>query len=388
MTKDCYFNYNNGLKYYVYFKKKSRRNVYNRRFSMNKKITVITILFLVVTVFLFSGRKEKQDLYLKAMAEKDLNTKMTLLKQYAEMYADKDDKYLRFIYLNLADTTYKLKNYDEAIQYGETALGYAEMDASNKIRLYLSLANAFYVTRKDPDKAFHYADLLIKTCEQIIEQSRKSEQDEDQIEKFVSKYQIYYIAPAYKIQAMILFNKGKDDPGTLKNAALKAVDAYKTHKDENYSSMVFSLAANLYKKNMVDDAFAVIDQVAEDETLDKRYAEFIGSVYYKKGKKDRAIHFWEIAYQANKKVRTAMKIGQLVNKKDLDKGIKYFADAFVLSKLDKGSDAYKYLEQLYFVRKAKDKSPEEKEKEFKEIINAAKARLGIKGETEPLSAQE
>jgi len=344
---------------------------------MNKKITVTTILFLVVSVFLFSSRKDRQELYLKAVAEKDLATKMTLLKEYEDKYGQKKDKFLRFIYLNLADTAFKLKNYDETIQYGETALEYAEMDPNNKIRMYLSLANSYYLIQKDPDKAYRYTELVITLCNRMIDQNRKSDQDKEKVEKFINNYRMYYVAPAYKIQALILFNKGKDNAETIKNAALKAVEAYKAGKTKSYVDMVFSLAVNLYKKNRLDDTLAIIDQVADNKAMDQRYADFVATVYYRKGKKEKAVHYWEISYTAKKKIKTAMKIGQLVNKLDIDKGIKYFADAYVLSKLDKGSDAYKYLEQLYFNKKAKDKSDEEKETGFKEIISAAKARLGI-----------
>jgi hypothetical protein len=66
----------------------------------------------------------------------------------------------------------------------------------------------------------------------------------------------------------------------------------------------------------------------------------------------------------------------LAHKSDPNKAIRYFADAYVLSNLNKETNAYKYLEQLYFNGIAKDKTPEEKEQGFQDIIDAAKARLG------------
>ena len=82
-------------------------------------------------------------------------------------------------------------------------------------------------------------------------------------------------------------------------------------------------------------------------------------------------------YKVRKQAKIAKRIALLVQKQDPHKGAKYFAEAFVLSKSDKESDAYKYLEHLYFNIIAKDKPPEEKEKGFKEFIDAAKQRLGI-----------
>jgi hypothetical protein len=99
-------------------------------------------------------------------------------------------------------------------------------------------------------------------------------------------------------------------------------------------------------------------------------------LYYKKGDKDKAVNYFEYAYKAKKKIKTAMTIGQLVYKKDIDKGIQYFADAFILSNLDENSKAYQYLRELYFNKKAKNLPPAKQDKGFKEVIQAAKVRMG------------
>jgi hypothetical protein len=75
-------------------------------------------------------------------------------------------------------------------------------------------------------------------------------------------------------------------------------------------------------------------------------------------------------------MKMAMTIGQLVYKKDIDKGIQYFADAFILSNSDENSKAFQYLRELYYHKKAKDLAPAKQDKEFKEIIHSAKVRLG------------
>ena len=71
-----------------------------------------------------------------------------------------------------------------------------------------------------------------------------------------------------------------------------------------------------------------------------------------------------------------MTIGQLVYKKDIDKGIQFFADAFILSNSDEHSKAFQYLRELYYNKKAKDLDPAKQDKGFKEILQAAKVRLG------------
>jgi hypothetical protein len=356
---------------------------------MNKKITLIAILFLAVSVCLFSARKAQQELYLKAVAEKELTTKVELLKEYVRKYGEKKDKFLRFIYLNLADASYKLKNYDEGIQYGETALGFEELDDNNKLNLYFSLANSYYVIQKDFDKGLEYARSIVDLSTSLIKQMGESGQDQEKVDNFDKKYRTYYIAPAYRLQALILYAKGKDNAANIKQAADCALKAFDNDDgSENSAKLAFSLAVNLYKKNLLDGAIAVTEKIIDKETPKYKEVSFLASVYSKKKDRNKALLYFEKAYKSRPQADMALRIGQMVHKKDIDKGIRYFAEAYVLSKLDKGSNAYKYLEHLYFNEKAKDKSPEEKEAGFQAIVNAAKARLGIKVEEPEVTGAE
>jgi len=346
---------------------------------MNKKITVLTVLFLAVSVVIFSA-KEQQDLYLKAVAEKDLATKMELLKEYAEKYGEKKDKFLRFIYLNLCETAYKLQKYDEAIQYGETSLGYQdELDLTNKLNVLFYLANSYYVTKKDFDKALEYANTVVELSESLIKKMQESEQEKEKIEIFGKKYQTYYIAPAYRLQALIWYAKGKDNTENIKKAADNSLKAFEYDGgSENSYKLVFSLAGNLYGKNLYDEAIAVTEKIIDKENPKYKEVFFLANLYLKIKNTDRAFYYFEMAYGTKPEADLALRLGQMVFKKDIDKGIRYFADAYVLSQFDKESNAYKYLEHLYFNEKAKDQTPEQKEEGFKAIIDASRARLGIK----------
>lgn len=351
--------------------------------SMNKKITVITILLLVVSVFLFGSKKDRQELYLKAVAEKNLETKLNLLKQYIQEYGETKDKFVRFIYLNLADTAFRLKNYDEAIQYGEIAIEYDEVDPANKLRLYFSLANSYQITKKSPEKALQYAQSILDSAKTLMDKVKDTDQEQEKVDQFVQNYNNFYIAPAYRIQASIYYSNGD-----IKTAAEKAVEAFKADKSEKSSKMAFSLAVNLFRKKLVDEAIAATEAIFDAEKPDYNQAKLLASAYYKKKNKDKTVIYYEYAYKAKRKMDLAMKIARLVHSKEPQKGLKYFADAFVLSKLDKQSDAFKYLEQLYFNRIAKGKTPQEKEAGFKEVINAAKARCGVTAAEEPQTETE
>jgi len=340
---------------------------------MNKKITIITILFvLLASVTFLSARNAKQDLYLKAVAEKNPQSKFELLKEYVTKFGSKKDKFLRFIYLNLTDTAFKLKLYDETIQYGETAMTYDEFQATNKLRLYISLANSYNVTKKDLDKAILYADKMIEVSKSLIDQAEKTSKDPQKTKQFVENYKNFYIAPACRIQAKIYYDKGE-----IKKAADKALESYENDKSKKSAAMAFSLGINLYRKKQVADAITTVETVISKDKPKFREANFLATAYYKTNNKDKAIHYFELAYQAKHKMDLALKIGRLVHKAHPQKGLKYFAEAYVLGELNKDSDAFKYLQQLYFNRIAKDLTAAEKEQGFKDVVNAAKSRLGI-----------
>ena len=344
------------------------------------------ILFLIGTVFLFSSQKERQELYVNAVAEKNPEVKIELLKKYEQLYGQQKDKYLKFVYFQLTETLYQLKNYEEAIKYGETALGNGDIDAINKLRIFYILALSYHSAQKDLQKSYDYAGSMIDFAKEVIERAKNSGQDEKEIEQFIEKYKTYYIAPGYRLQAMILFSREKDNPDAVKEAAQKVVDAYSEDKSESSARIVLTLADKLSKLNKFDDAAAMVEKIIDKTKPDQRAANLLGTIYYKKGDKDKAVDYFELAYRGGKKINTAMKIGQLVYKKDIDKGIRYFADAFILSNSDKESNAFKFLRELYN-RKTKSLPPAEKEKGFQDIIAAAKIRLGAGGENSPQMTQ-
>jgi hypothetical protein len=344
---------------------------------MNKKITLVAVMFLMASIFVVGIRKEQQQLYLKAVAEKDPQAKMGLLKEYVQKYGDKQDKWLRFIYLNLSDTAFKLKNYDECIQNGETALESGEVDNANKLRVYFSLANSYYATKRDLDKAYQYAQSVIDLSRTLIQQSRDTSQDQAQAEQFAQNYKSFYVAPSFRLQGLILYFKDKDNHENIKQAAEKAIEAYNEHKADMYFQLGFSLAGNLAQKGQYDAAIDVAEKLIDKENPTYKQVDFLAKLYGKKNDKKKKIYYYELAYKTKPSASLARRIGQWVHKQDAKKAVQYFADAFVMEGMDKETDAYKFLEHLYFNIVAKDKTPEEKEAGFKEVINAAKTRRGI-----------
>jgi len=327
-------------------------------------------------MLLFSANK-KDEMWRKAITEKDTRLRFEYLKEYEALYGDKKDKVTRYLYLNLANAAYKLQNFDETIQYGEQALTFDETDATNRLNVLFMLANAFKVTKKDIDKASHYAQLTIDLANELIKKREEIDRDPEAMQKFISNYKTFFLAPALRIQSQLLYSKGKDDVTLLKEATTKACEAFKIDGSERSADLVFTLAYNLYKKQATDNTIEALLTILDNEKPEHKVSYLLANSYIRKNDKAKAAEYFEMAYQSSKKATLAKKIGQLVHKNNVDKGIKYFAEAFVLMDSNKQSDAYKYLENLYFNKPdVKSKSPAEQEKGFRAIINAARVRLG------------
>lgn len=330
-------------------------------------------------------------MWTKAITEKDINLRFQYLKDYQAEFGDQKDKFAKFLYINLADTAFQVTKYDEAIQAAEQAVTYADLDDANKLRLFLILANSYNITKKDMEKAYQYSGQVIDLSNKLINQQQASEQDPEKKEKFSAQYSTFYIAPALRIQAQVLYAKGKDDPASLKEMTDKACKAYEADKSQRSIDMIFALATNLYKKNLTDDAIKALELILDKEKPEYKYSYMLASLYNKKKNKEKVIHYFELAYRAQKQSKLALNIGKLVYKGDLEKGLKYFSEAFVLGNSNKQSDAYKFLENLYFNNpETKKLTPEDQEKGFRTLVNAARERLGKPplADTEPIGTDQ
>ncbi len=334
----------------------------------------------MVGSLLFLNADEKQDLWIKAAAEKDLETRLQFFEEYKGKYGEKKDKSSKFLYYNLTQTSFLLQKFEKVIEYGEITLTFEDLEDNYKLDVALWLANAYHLARKDYDKAYSYASMVVDLGKSLKEMAQGSER----AVKLTEGIDKGYIAPALRIQIRILTAKGLKDTKTRMDVIGKALEAYNLDNSSTFPKhTVLKESVELAKLDMVQEAIDAIERVVDKEDLSFSEANLLAQLYYRKynksknaGDKDIAVSFYEKAYEKNKKDTLAVKIGQLLSKKDMDKAIMYFADAYILSESNKESDAYKYLQQLWFKEKARDKSPEEQEAGFNEIIAAAKARLG------------
>ncbi|MCK4836677.1 MAG: tetratricopeptide repeat protein [Candidatus Aminicenantes bacterium] len=345
---------------------------------MKKLVVLILAISFWCSLFLFADKR--QDLWLKAAAEKNLELRLQYFEQFLKEFGDKKGKHSKYLYFNLAQSSFQLKKYDKSIEYCEQTLEFKDLEANLKLQAYLILANAFYVTKSDIDKAFNYAGLVIefgKSVKMTTESTDRSKQLSENIDK-------HFISPACRIQTLILFEKGKDNPENLMEATKKAMEAYNFNKTKRNVDLILSLAYRLGKLDRLDKAIYYVEQLCDNNEGNAKCFSMLGTWYNKKGNKDKAIHYFEKYYQVQEKdsnaAKTALKVGVLLSKKDKLKAMNYFAEAYVLLNSDKESKVYKYLQQLWFNEIAKGKPQAEQDKGFAEIIKTAKTRLNLESE--------
>jgi len=332
---------------------------------MKKKILILLITLFVSSLFLFSD--EKQGSWENAISEQNIELRMSLLEQYAEKYAQEGGSNLKDLYYQLSLDSFNLKKYEKTITYGEKALNLKDIKDRNKLQLNLLLANSYNVTKKDLDKAYHYADL-------VLELAKTMKANENNTDKYDKKY----IVPALRIQIFILYSKGRKDPEMMEKAAGKATEIFNNYdKSTKSSNMIVTLANNLYKMNKIRSAINVFEQVCNAENSNYRYLNMLASWYSKIDDKEKAINYLERSYRIRKNAKTAYNLGVMLQKRDIDRAIIYLAEAHIMRHENEEAKDYKLLRHLYYnVKASKDKTKEELDAGFQEIINSARSRLG------------
>ena len=329
----------------------------------------LAILFVMIIVFnlatVFALDKEQVDSWTALVGEKDLQVKMQKLEAYFNKYGAKEDRYSMYMYIHLAQTTYMLQQYDKTIQFGEKALTYKEIDASNKLPLYLYLANSYNLTKKDLDKAYDYAEQIV-----VLSNSLRSATQSN------SAIDINFAAPALRIQVQLLAVKAQDLQIAL-SALNKSIEAYKLDKSEKSSFFVVKLSEHLRKNEKIEDAIRGIEAINQDKPS-ADYHNLLGTMYNQVKNMPKAIENFKASYALKKNAQVAYNLGILLNQNlEIDSALEYLAEAHLLNDEIWSPKALKFLDHLVFFEKTKGQPQPEQEKFYNEILSAARVRLGI-----------
>lgn len=343
---------------------------------MLRKVLLIGIIFALFPGMIFPNDSERKESYLKAVNEKDQEQKIVLLKEYIQTYGNVQDEFLSYVYIHLTEASFNLKKFDDVLIYGEKALQAVDIAEGNKIRVIYFMAHSYYNSKSNLEKAISYARVMIDLANAIIEKTKNANLDEEKRNQIIQNQEKFYIVGGYRLLTMAYYEMAKTNPEALNNAMTHALELHNLDQSPNSVNLVLVLSHELFKQNKLKEAIAATESVIKPENLDEKTASFLATMYYKDGDKNKAAFYYEKVYQTQKKADLAMNIGKLVYKVDIDKGIQYFADAYVMSKQDKTSAAYKYLQELYYNRKARGMSPAEQEKGFQMIVRESRLRLG------------
>ncbi len=316
--------------------------------------------------------KEQVDTWTALVGEKDLQVKMQKLEAYYNKYGAKEDRYSMYMYVYLAQTSYLLQQYDKTIQFGEKALAYKDLDASNKLPLYLYLANAYNLTKKDVDKSYDYAEQIVTLANTL----RGGGGNQSAID-------LNYAAPALRIQVQLLAAKAQDNPGKAVQALNKAIEAYRLDKSDKSMQFVKHLSDHLSKVDRVEDAIRGFEAINQDNP-NADYYKLLGNWYARIKNNPKAIENFKASYALKRNAQVAYNLGILLNQnQELDAAIEYLAEAHLLNEEKYSAEALKLFDHLVFFEKTKGQPQQEQIKLYNEILDAAKARLGIEAAPRP-----
>lgn len=335
-----------------------------------KKIAIYILLLIVIEASVLPAMDKAQtDAWIAIQGEKNLQARLDKLEEYYKKYGDKDERNAIYMYSYLADAAYQLQQFDKTIQYGEKALLYKEMDSQNKLLIYLFLANAYNLTKKDNDKAYSYADLVIELGKSLRVENQSN-----------ANIETGFIAPALRIQVQLLAAKPQD-PQNAVNAFNKSLEAYQLDKSEKSANFVLVFSERMLKSDRVEDAIRGIEAINQNKP-NADYYKMLGMWYARLKNQDKAIENLKASYEMKKNAKVAYDLGVLLNKTDIDSAMNYLAESNLLKDEKYSDDALKLLQQLLLFVKTKGQSQAEQEKAFNDIMAAAKTRLEI---TPPLS---
>lgn len=315
-------------------------------------------LFIALTVFSQTTvQEEAYKLYINAINEKNIDTKIQLLEQYISQYGKIGLDYDKYVYANLAIAYNQKGNHEKTVEFGEKTLNFQDVDTLTKVNLYLMVSGAYNELNRNLEKASNYASMAKDIATAQME-SGSNVATRDQWTKL--------IAGATFLEGSILVKKGE-----LKEGIEKWTEAFKVLKSPQILRQFKLNGINQYNQKKYSNA-ELFFRSHYELSGDPETAYWLGKTYFYLNRFEDAKKFFLNAYDKRKNSEIALNLGIIYNKENKpDEALRYFAEAVVLNSHSRFSaDAKKYLESLY---QKKYGSIEGIEK----VLAEAKKRLGL-----------
>jgi len=333
---------------------------------MKRFILLILLFVLFIPMYIFTQNDNSKDMYETALKENDPLLRFQKLEEYYNKNREDDQKVDKKFILSIVKAAFESKKFDRVIKYGEKALKFEWMNEENKLGLYLQISNAYVVLKINLTKAYNYSEFVINRTKIMI----NSESDSILIKKFV--------IPALYLQIRIL-DKEVIDLEALENGLKKSTELYLYEKSPEFARYVFVFTNRLYYQfNKHEEAIKALEMICNDNNAKPEYLNKIALWYSKNDEIEKAIVFLERSYNLKKDAKIAYSLGKLLQKKDINKAIDYLAESYLMGDKKSSNNSKLLLEHLYFNIKMDEKSPEEKEKGYIEILNKAHLKLELK----------
>jgi len=248
-----------------------------------KKLTFLVMIALVLLSATYSQNYDNAGMdYTKALYEnKTAAARITALKKYIATYTDTSNKFVKLAYYQLAVNYLTIKDYSNAVKYGEQTLGFGNMGTGEEARLNLVLAESYSIKSYsgfNKDKALKYISKAISLGNEagdndVISAARKLKESlSAPPPKKMSpeqKIKMHYSDEDFK-QAISYYNSlGSSDRN---NSEIKKIYAYSLFKSKRYDTAL-TVFRSLYEK-------------------DKKgiYPKYIGDIYSIKAARNNSLH--------------------------------------------------------------------------------------------------
>jgi len=332
---------------------------------MKRIILLNLLLILFSSIYIFTQNDNPKDMYENALKEKDPTLRFQKLEEYYNKNRSEQHNVNKKFFLYIVGAAFESKKFDRVIKYGGKALKFEWINEENKLSLYLQISNAYVIRETNLTKAYNYSEFVINLGKSMIQNGSSSGLNEK------------YVIPALCLQIRIL-DKQITDLKALENVLKKSIEAYLYEKSPEFAGYIFVFTNRLYYKfNKHDKAIEALEIVCNDNSIKPEYLNKIALWYSKKDENDKAIEYLKRSYNLKKDAKIAYSLGKLLQKRDIDTAIDYLAESYLMDDKNTSNNSKILLQHLFFNIKMDEKSPDEKERGYIEILNKARLKLGL-----------